>query len=72
MVSVKEPHPAIALDAAVDRMKLAFERLQVAWEAIRARRSANGKMQIDEATMIELDAAEEEWLTARSTASNCG
>ena len=65
---MKEQHSTIAQDAATDRMKRAYERLQSAWRAIHARRAANCKRQLDEAAIIELDAAEDEWLEARSAA----
>lgn len=69
MVSNKTQHHHISQVSAVDRVNQALERLQNAWEAIRAQRSANGSKQFDEAVLNELDAAEEEWLAARAAAS---
>lgn len=69
IVFMKGQHHHIPQDAAVNRVDRAFERLQMAWRNLRAQRSANGTRQFDAATMIELDAAEEEWLAARAAAS---
>jgi primosomal protein N'' len=69
MVSIKAQHHHIAQDTTVNRVNQAFERLQNAWDAVRAQRSADGTTQFDEAALNELDAAEEEWLTARAAAS---
>ena len=65
MVSANAHHH-IGQDTAVDR---AFERLQIAWRTVRARRAANGVAQFDAAAMEELDAAEAEWLAARAAAA---
>jgi hypothetical protein len=69
MVSIKAQHHEIVQDTAVDLVNKAFERLQIAWETVRAQRSINGITEFDEAALNELDAAEEEWLTARTAAS---
>ena len=54
-------------DAAANRVYQAFERLQLAWYTVNnARRSVNGTVQYDNAAIVELEAAEEEWLAARS------
>lgn len=72
MVSNKAQHHHIPQDTAVDRVNQAFERLQNAWETIRAQRRVNGITQFDEAVLHELDEAEEEWLAARAAASGHG
>ena len=64
MVSIKEQHQQIAQDYAANRVYQAFERLQIAWYSVNARRPANGPAQFDEAAISELEAAEEEWLAA--------
>lgn len=69
MVSTNAQHHQIGQDTAVDRVDQAFERLQIAWRTVRARRSANGIAQFDAAAVKELDAAEAEWLAARAAAS---
>ncbi len=69
MVSINAQHHPVGQDAAVDRVAQAFERLQVAWRTVRARRAANGITQFDAAALKELDAAEAEWLAVRSEAS---
>jgi hypothetical protein len=70
MVSINSQPHHIGRDAAVDRVDQAFERLKIAWRAVRARRAANGIAQFDVAAMEELDVAEAEWLAARAEASS--
>lgn len=70
MVSINVQHHHIGQDTAMDRVAQAFERLQIAWRAVQARRAANGSAQFDAAVMNELDAAEAEWLAARAEASS--
>ena len=53
-----------AQDAVANRVYQAFERLQMAWYSVNARRPVNA--QLDEAAVTELKAAEEEWLEARA------
>ena len=71
MVSINaQPHHA-GQDAVEDRVDQAFERLQIAWRTVQARRAANGITQFDDAAaMNELDAAEAEWLAVRAEASS--
>ena len=69
MVSTNAQHHHIGQDTAVDRVDQAFERLKIAWRAVRARCAANGIAQFDAAAMEELDAAEAEWLAVRNEAS---
>lgn len=69
MVSIKAQHHHTAQDTAVDRENRAFDRLEKAWEAVRAQRSVNVTTRLDEAALSELDAAEEEWLAARAAAA---
>ena len=69
MVSNKAQHHHFVQDTALDLVNQAFERLQIAWEAVRAQRSINGTTEFDEAALNELNVAEEEWLTARAAAS---
>ena len=66
--SNEKPGPA-AQGIEVDRVEEAFEKLQIAWLAVRARISPNGTLQVDEATLKELDAAEQEWLAVRPNVS---
>ena len=42
MVSTNAQHHHIGQDTAVDRVDQAFERLKIAWRAVRARCAANG------------------------------
>jgi cell fate (sporulation/competence/biofilm development) regulator YlbF (YheA/YmcA/DUF963 family) len=68
MIAMKKQYQQTAQDAAAHRVYQAFERLQIAWYTINAQRSANGVSQFDQAAMSELEAAEQEWLAARSAA----
>ena len=70
MVAIDAQHHHVGQDTAVDRVDQAFERLQSAWRTVLARRVANGITQFDAAVMNELDAAEAEWLAARTDASS--
>ena len=72
IVSMQEQHHHIPQDAVVNRVDQAFARLQMAWRNLRAQRAANATRQFDAASMIELDAAEEEWLAARAAAVSRG
>ena len=65
MASTDETHRSVAQSTEVDRVEEAFEKLQIAWRAVRARIYPNGRLQVDEATLKELDAAEQEWLAVR-------
>jgi hypothetical protein len=69
MASTDETHPPVAHDIEIDRVEAAFEKLQNAWRAVRARISTHGMLQLDEETLRELDAAEEEWLAVRANIS---
>jgi len=67
-LSNEKPGPA-AQGIEVDRVEEAFEKLQTAWRAVRARISPNEKSQLDEETLKELDTAEQEWLAVRANVS---
>ena len=69
MASINEEHRPVAHGIEVDRAEEAFEKLHIAWRAVRARISANGTLQLDEETLKELDTAEEEWLAVRLNVS---
>ena len=66
MAFVRAQYRHFAQDAVANRVYQAFERLQFAWYTLSARRSDNNPSQFDEAAVIELKAAEEEWSAARS------
>lgn len=70
MVCIKKQYHQVAQDAAANRVYQAFERLQFAWYTVNTRRPANGTPQLDEAAIIEIKAAEEEWHAARESVSN--
>jgi hypothetical protein len=70
MVSINAQPHHIGQDTAVERVAQAFERLQIAWRTVQARRAAGGLTQFDAAAMNELDAAEAEWLSARAEAAS--
>ena len=69
MASTNENHSPMAHDIEVERVEEAFEKLQTAWRAVRARISTKGTLQLDEETLKELDTAEEEWLAVRPNVS---
>ena len=69
MVYLKKQCGHIQQDVAANRVYQAFERLQIAWYTVNARRTAGGSPQFDEAALSELNAAEEEWLEARAAVS---
>jgi hypothetical protein len=71
MATMNKRYHHIAQDAVANRVYQAFERLQLAWYAVNARNSANanGVPQVDEAAIREVNAAEEEWLAVRDSAS---
>jgi len=69
MASFNEKYPRETHNIEVDRVEAAFEKLQRAWRAVRARISSNGTLHLDEETLKELDSAEEEWLAVRSNVS---
>ena len=69
MATMNKNYHHIAQDAVANRVYQAFERLQIAWYAVNARNCANGTLQVDEAAIRELNAAEEEWLAARDSVS---
>jgi hypothetical protein len=69
MASTDEKQHLVAQDSEADRVEKAFERLQTAWRAVRARITPSGTVQADEAIMKELDSAEQEWLAARGNVS---
>ena len=71
MNTVKKKSSFGAQDAAANRVYQAFERLQLAWYTVNnARHSVNGTVQYDNAAIVELEAAEEEWLAVRSALPN--
>ena len=53
------------VDDALERADRAFARLQAAWEAVHPRILSSENAQITTESILELDAAEEEWLAAR-------
>ena len=56
-------------EIAFERLDKAFARLQSAWQAVQYRVLAIGRVQITTENLRELDAAEEEWLTAREASA---
>ena len=69
MATINKQYHYIAQDAVANRVYQAFERLQIAWYAVNARKAAHGAPQVDEAAIRELNAAEEEWLAVRDSVS---
>ena len=69
MASSNEKHHHVVQDTEVDRVEEVFEKLQNAWRAVCARIYQNGRLQVDEETLREIDAAEQEWLAVRSNVS---
>ena len=69
MSAIKKPYHYGAQDAAANRVFQAFERLQIAWYTVNARRPVHGDSQLDESAVTELKAAEEEWFAARTAVS---
>ena len=69
MASSNEKHHPIVQGTEVDRVEEAFEKLQITWRAVRTRIYPNGRLLVDEATLKELDAAEQEWLAVRPNVS---
>jgi len=71
MASLTKQSLQISQNVAANRVYQAFERLQIAWYTVNARRPAGGSSQFDEDAIKELNAAEEEWLAARAASSGC-
>ena len=69
MASTNEKPRPVTQSIEADRAEEAFEKLQIAWRAVRARLSPNGASQLDEETLKELDIAEQEWLAVRAEVS---
>jgi hypothetical protein len=69
MVNANDKYRQIAQDTAASRVYQAYERLQRAWYMVNAQRPANGSTQFNQEAINELEAAEQEWLMARATAS---
>ena len=65
MASLKKQFVTDTQDDAANRAYQAFDRLQLAWYTVNARRPAGDASHFDEAAVKELNAAEEEWLAAR-------
>jgi hypothetical protein len=70
MGSVKKQYHQVGRDDAANRVYQAFERLQFAWYIVNTRRPANGEPRHDDAAILELNAAEEEWLAVRESTSS--
>jgi hypothetical protein len=66
MVTIKKQHHQFAHDVAANRVYQAFERLQFARYNVNTRRSAKGESH-DEAAIMELKAAEDDWHAAHES-----
>lgn len=62
--TVKKQHQLGVEDIIANRVYQAFEKLQMAWYTVNMRRPTDEPL--DEASITELKAAEEEWLVAHA------
>lgn len=62
--TVTKPYQLGIQDTVANRVYQAFERLQMAWYTVNMRRQPDAPL--DEVSITELKAAEEEWLVAHT------